>query len=213
MVMDNATFWNWTEVDFPDANRPELPAAGIGNFDSCSLVSIFVRKDTNGSDGNFSVRFSPLNEFGFRRQVDSLLPCVPRSVATGEGIRGRQASAKVIAFHAFTDDRRQASLGVPHSSALERTKPGRCGAIRLDGKRLSANLAKFGNHAVSIPRCRCVSMGSGTTGVACIRTERRFIGIEIERKYFDIAVERCKRELERFPLFEKPKPKQLELMG
>ena len=56
-------------------------------------------------------------------------------------------------------------------------------------------------------------MGSGTTGVACIRTERRFIGIEIERKYFDIAVERCKRELERFPLFEKPKPKQLELMG
>ena len=55
-------------------------------------------------------------------------------------------------------------------------------------------------------------MGSGTTGVACVRTERRFIGIEIERKYFDIAVERCKRELERFPLFEKPKPKQLELI-
>ncbi len=55
-------------------------------------------------------------------------------------------------------------------------------------------------------------MGSGTTGVACIRTERRFIGIEIERKYFDIAVERCKRELERFPLFENPKPKQLELI-
>ena len=55
-------------------------------------------------------------------------------------------------------------------------------------------------------------MGSGTTGVACIRTERRFIGIEIERKYFDIAVSRCKRELERFPLFEKPKPKQLELI-
>ena len=55
-------------------------------------------------------------------------------------------------------------------------------------------------------------MGVATTGVACIRTERRFIGIEIERKYFDIAVERCKRELERFPLFEKTKPKQLELI-
>ena len=33
-------------------------------------------------------------------------------------------------------------------------------------------------------------MGSGTTGVACINLGRKFIGIEIEPKYFDIAVER-----------------------
>lgn len=33
-------------------------------------------------------------------------------------------------------------------------------------------------------------MGSGTTGVACIRTGRSFIGIEIDEGYFDIA---CKR--------------------
>ena len=33
-------------------------------------------------------------------------------------------------------------------------------------------------------------MGSGTTGVACVKTGRKFIGIEIERKYFDIAVKR-----------------------
>lgn len=33
-------------------------------------------------------------------------------------------------------------------------------------------------------------MGSGTTGVACANLGRKFIGIEIERKYFDIAVER-----------------------
>lgn len=32
--------------------------------------------------------------------------------------------------------------------------------------------------------------GSGTTGVACVQTGRKFIGIEIEPKYFDIA---CKR--------------------
>lgn len=55
-------------------------------------------------------------------------------------------------------------------------------------------------------------MGSGTTGVACIRTGRCFVGIEIERKYWEIAVRRCKAELERFPLFEPPKPKQLELI-
>ena len=33
-------------------------------------------------------------------------------------------------------------------------------------------------------------MGSGTTGVACVRLGRKFIGIEIEPKYFDIS---CKR--------------------
>lgn len=29
-----------------------------------------------------------------------------------------------------------------------------------------------------------------TTGVACMNLERKFIGIEIEKKYFDIACER-----------------------
>lgn len=37
--------------------------------------------------------------------------------------------------------------------------------------------------------------GSGTTGVACIRTGRRFIGIEISQAYCDIAVRRMEREL------------------
>ena len=33
-------------------------------------------------------------------------------------------------------------------------------------------------------------MGSGTTGVACINTNRNFIGIELDQKYFEIAKER-----------------------
>ncbi len=33
-------------------------------------------------------------------------------------------------------------------------------------------------------------MGSGTTGVACISTGRRFIGMELDQGYFDIAVNR-----------------------
>lgn len=33
-------------------------------------------------------------------------------------------------------------------------------------------------------------MGSGTTGVACANLRRKFIGIEIEPKYFEIACER-----------------------
>jgi site-specific DNA-methyltransferase (adenine-specific) len=33
-------------------------------------------------------------------------------------------------------------------------------------------------------------MGSGTTGVACVSTGRKFVGIEMEPTYFDIACER-----------------------
>ena len=36
-------------------------------------------------------------------------------------------------------------------------------------------------------------MGSGTTGVACMRTGREFIGIEIDSKYYDIAKGRIER--------------------
>lgn len=36
-------------------------------------------------------------------------------------------------------------------------------------------------------------MGSGTTGVACVQMNRKFIGIEIEPKYFEIAVNRIKK--------------------
>lgn len=33
-------------------------------------------------------------------------------------------------------------------------------------------------------------MGSGSTGVACINTERKFIGIELDNTYFEIAKNR-----------------------
>ena len=37
------------------------------------------------------------------------------------------------------------------------------------------------------------TMGSGTTGVACVNTNREFIGIELDDEYFNIAQERIKR--------------------
>ena len=33
-------------------------------------------------------------------------------------------------------------------------------------------------------------MGSGTTGVACVNTDRNFIGIELDDHYFEVATER-----------------------
>ncbi len=37
------------------------------------------------------------------------------------------------------------------------------------------------------------TMGSGTTGVACVNTGRNFIGIELDEKYFKIAEDRISR--------------------
>ena len=39
-------------------------------------------------------------------------------------------------------------------------------------------------------------MGSGSTGVACIHTNRNFIGMELDKNYFDIAKERIEKEVE-----------------
>lgn len=44
-------------------------------------------------------------------------------------------------------------------------------------------------------------MGSGTTGVAAMETERKFIGIEIEPKYFELACERIENAQRQEKLF------------
>lgn len=54
-------------------------------------------------------------------------------------------------------------------------------------------------------------MGSGTTGVAAVKLGRKFIGIEIEPKYFDVACRRISDALSRPDLFiEAPKPAKQE---
>ena len=92
---------------------------------------------------------------------------------------------------------------IPQADDHPTVKPVELGAyfIRLHSQQGEAVLDPF--------------MGSGTTGVACARLGRRFIGIEIEEKYFDIACKRIAREYAQLKLFppepSKGKPVQLEL--
>lgn len=58
-------------------------------------------------------------------------------------------------------------------------------------------------------------MGSGTTGVACAKLGRKFIGIELEPKYFDIACDRIQKAYDEPDLFIEPpkKAEQLDIEG
>jgi DNA modification methylase len=53
-------------------------------------------------------------------------------------------------------------------------------------------------------------MGSGTTGVAAIQLGRKFIGIEREPKYFDIACQRIEQAVAQGQLFEPEPQKQIQ---
>ena len=53
-------------------------------------------------------------------------------------------------------------------------------------------------------------MGSGTTGVAAIQMGRKFIGIEREPKYFDIACKRIEQAVSQGQLFEQEHVKPIQ---
>lgn len=59
-------------------------------------------------------------------------------------------------------------------------------------------------------------MGSGTTGVACVKLGRKFIGIEIDPGYFEIACKRIRDAYAQPDMFIEPpaqKAEQLSLLG
>jgi site-specific DNA-methyltransferase (adenine-specific) len=84
-----------------------------------------------------------------------------------------------------------------------------------DGKKYKSNILKYkkdydGHHPTQKPVLLLedliktfsnkndlvvdLTMGSGSTGVACVNTNRKFIGIESNKEYFDIAKERINNE-------------------
>lgn len=71
-----------------------------------------------------------------------------------------------------------------------------------------------------LPDCHTILdpfRGSGTTGVAAVKLGRKFIGVEVCEKYFDIAVRRIDDALKQKDLFTDAKagyqkPTQLSLL-
>ena len=134
--------------------------------------------------------------------------------------------------------RRVLSLGVDFEAALQRSVERRQQTIEASRAKASANAAErsdvliyrtvtAGRHPTEKPvalmsdlienaaaRLETVLdpfMGSGTTGVACVGLGRRFIGIEREPRYFDIACRRIEDAYRQPRLFEEPKPKATQV--
>jgi len=81
----------------------------------------------------------------------------------------------------------------------------------LDLMKLCLTLLDDAGHTILDP-----FMGSGTTGVACQKLGRKFIGIEIDERYFDIACRRIEEAMKQPDLFiEEPrsKPEQLDMIA
>jgi DNA modification methylase len=74
-------------------------------------------------------------------------------------------------------------------------------------KLMQWTLAQVGNPASVLDPF----MGSGTTGVACMKQGLAFIGIEREPAYFDIAVRRIAKAYEQPRLFDEPIAKPIQL--
>jgi site-specific DNA-methyltransferase (adenine-specific) len=53
-------------------------------------------------------------------------------------------------------------------------------------------------------------MGSGTTGVACVTTGRRFVGVEIDPTHFETACRRIEAAYRQPRLFDEPAPKPVQ---
>jgi site-specific DNA-methyltransferase (adenine-specific)/modification methylase len=62
-----------------------------------------------------------------------------------------------------------------------------------------------GTHAILDP-----FMGSGTTGVSCVRAGLTFTGIEREPRYFEAACRRIAKAYEQPRLFDEPAPKPVQ---
>lgn len=54
-------------------------------------------------------------------------------------------------------------------------------------------------------------MGSGSTGVACVKLGRKFVGVEIEQRYFDAACRRIEEAWKQPRLFSEPPPSAEQL--
>jgi DNA modification methylase len=173
------------------------------------LFGLYVWDKLNGAPGNWSGRFAPAHEFIFHFnrsacEINKWIRTKDRMMA-GTGLRRADGTMSGVS----SPDKVGQPFKIPDS--VIRMPP-----HQLRGGPENEHPAIF---PVELPRHLIMSfsangqtildpfMGSGTTGIAAVKLGRKFIGIAIEPKYFEIAVRRISEALKQPDMFiEKPRP-------
>lgn len=162
------------------------------------LFGWYIWDQGPGLSGKFGGRFAPAHEFvlHFNKQSREPNKCVPCLHAGLRKSRGKKSGTR------NTDGSQKEWKGGESTTGTHKIPDS---VIRVMRQRYSGGAIETGHPAVfpvqfakALIEPYSVAgetvcdpfMGSGTTGVASIQLGRKFVGIEIEPKYFDIA---CKR--------------------
>lgn len=129
-----------------------------------------------------------------------LLPATSKWLSWDKGQRIDQADAEL----AWTS--LPGALRVFTLNRAEIAKDGAVHPTQKPVKLMAWTLAEIDAHGVVLDPF----MGSGTTGIACVRRHCAFVGIERDLSYFDIACRRISDELKRPRLDLTPAPKPVQ---
>lgn len=115
----------------------------------------------------------------------------------GVGYKDKEPKNNNYGYFNVTDDSRKGSTDKYPTSILRFSKPHPSVAKHRTEKSIECleYLIKTYSNENDTVLDNC--MGSGTTGIACVNTNRNFIGIELDKKYFDIAESRIKKTIDK----------------
>ena len=156
------------------------------------------KKPTFTATGSLRYRYAPVFEYMFvfsKGKVKTFHPIKDKpnkyagmkhkasTIRTSDGFR-KMSGDKIIAEFG---QRENVWLISPCNSTRERTGH----PAQFPEQLVHDHIISWSNEKDTVLDC---FMGSGTTGVVCVNTNRNFIGIELDTQYFKIAKKRIKEE-------------------
>ena len=212
--------WQSKALNDSGDKRASSQHAGIDFASLTPDLAMFVGNWCHASVSRWSLMFCDIEGIALWREVvnsvglDYVRTCIWDKVDSSPqftGDRPASAAEAIICAHQFG---RKAWNGGGRrnvfSFAVNAEKGGKPHPTTKPAALMNTLVQLFSNFGETVAD---PFMGSGSTGAACVRSGRKFIGIEIEPKYFDIAVNRIENAQRQERLFDAPrtKPEQLTL--
>lgn len=177
----------------------------------------YVWDQGSGMAGDFQGRLAPSHEFVFHFNREARKPNKTKPTLGGRPHSGNTRNKDGTSKPKSHDGREVQPVKIPDSviRCPRETEPGVNAAHPARFPvRFAAELVEPYSDVGDV--VLDPFMGSGTTGVACVKLGRSFIGIEIDDRYFDLACERIRKAHAQPDMFVQPsapQPIQQPLFG